>query len=76
MCKKLLKVCDVPEEHFPLALEAFKTDSQGGTYGKRGDKPKVDSDMLDPWDPADKGRGIQSILGSLCCRISFVKCFV
>ena len=50
VCKKLLEVCEVPKEHVPLALEALKSDSQGGTFGRRGDKPSVDYDMLMPAD--------------------------
>ena len=46
VCKKLLEVCQVHKEHFPLALEALKSDSQGGTFGKRGAKPSVDHEML------------------------------
>ena len=37
VCKKLLEVCEVPKEHVPLALEALKSDSQGGTFGRRAD---------------------------------------
>ena len=50
MCKNLLQVCEVPKEHVPLALEALKTYSQGGTFGGRGNKPSVDYDMLVPAD--------------------------
>ena len=50
VCKKLLEVCEVPKEHVPLALEALKSDSQGGTFGRRGDKPSLDCDMLMPAD--------------------------
>ena len=51
VCKRLLEVCEVPKEHIPLALEALQSDSQGGTFGKRGAKPKVD---LKFFKPADK----------------------
>ena len=37
----------MPKEHVPAAMEALKTDSQKGTFGKRGDKPKVDSRAFD-----------------------------
>ena len=50
VCKRLLEVCEVPEEHHPLAMEALKSDSQGGTFGKRGSKPSVDHEMLVPAD--------------------------
>ena len=50
MCKKLLEVCEVPKEHFHLALEALKSDSQRGTFGKRGAKPSLDNEMLTPAD--------------------------
>ena len=32
------------------ALDALKSDSQKGTFGKRGDKPKVDPAYLDQAD--------------------------
>ena len=47
VCEELLQVCEVPKEHVPAAMEALKTDSQKGTFGKRGDKPKVDSRAFD-----------------------------
>ena len=50
VCKTLLETCEVPKEYFPLALEALKSDSQGGTFGKRGAKPSVDHEMLKPAD--------------------------
>ena len=50
VCKKLLEMCKVPKEHFPLALEALKSDSQGGTWGRRTAKPSVDHEMLIPAD--------------------------
>ena len=34
----------------PQALDALKSDSQKGTFGKRGDKPKVDPAYLDQAD--------------------------
>ena len=37
----------MPKEHVPAAMEALKTDSQKGTFGKRGNKPKVDRADLD-----------------------------
>ena len=48
--KKLLEICKVPKQHFPLALEALKLDSQGGTFARRGAKPSVDHEMLMPAD--------------------------
>ena len=50
VCKRLLEVCEVPEEHIPLALKALLSDSQGGTFGKRGAKPKVDFEFFKPAD--------------------------
>ena len=47
VCEKLLKVCEVPKEYVPVAMEALRTDSQKGTFGKRGDKPKADSRAFD-----------------------------
>lgn len=47
VCKKLLEVCDVPLEYFPKAMEALETDSQKGTFGKRGDRPKASKHSLD-----------------------------
>ena len=47
VCKELLKVCEIPLEYVPKALEALKSDSQKGTFGKRGNKPKVDKADLD-----------------------------
>ena len=50
VCKKLLKVCGVPLEYVPRAMEALKTDSQKGTFGKRGDKPRASQSALDEAD--------------------------
>ena len=47
---ELLEVCEIPLKYVPEALNAFETDSQLGTFGKRGDKPKVDSVILDQAD--------------------------
>ena len=47
VCKKLLQVCDISLDAVPRALEALKSDSQKGTFGKRGNKPKVDRADLD-----------------------------
>ena len=58
VCKKLLEVCEVPKEHVPLALEALTSDSQGGTFGRRGDKPRVDHDMLMPADKTFRECGL------------------
>ena len=35
-CKRLLEVCRIPPRHFPAAMAAYQTDSQNGTFGKRG----------------------------------------
>ena len=51
VCEELLEVCEVPKEYVPIAMEALETDSQKGTFGKRGDKPKVDDRA---WDLADR----------------------
>ena len=51
VCEELLEVCEVPKEYVPIAMEALETDSQKGTFGKRGDKPAVDSRA---WDLADR----------------------
>ena len=53
VCKELLEVCEIPLEYIPEALDALKSDSQKGTFGKRGNKPKVDPAYL---DQADKVR--------------------
>ena len=58
VCKRLLEVCEVPEEHIPLALEALLSDSQGGTFGKRGAKPKVDFEFFKPADKLFKECGL------------------
>ena len=50
VCRELLEVCEIPLEYVPQALNAFKTDSQQGIFGKRGDKPKVDPAILDQAD--------------------------
>ena len=50
VCKKILKVCRVPLEYVPKAMEALKTDSQMGTFGKRGDKPRASQSALDHAD--------------------------
>ena len=50
VCKKLLEVCDIPMEYVSEALNAFKSDSQLGTFGKRGEKPKVHPAILDQAD--------------------------
>ena len=45
--------CAVPHTLWNIptqALDALKSDSQKGTFGKRGDKPKVDPDYLDQAD--------------------------
>ena len=47
VCKKLLKVCDISLDYVPKALEALKSDSQKGTFGKRGNKPKLDQADLE-----------------------------
>ena len=46
ICRKLLDVCEVPPEHIPDALEALKHDSQKGIFGRRGDKPRIEHDVL------------------------------
>ena len=58
VCKKLLEVCEVPEEHTPLALEALLSDSQGGTFGKRGAKPEGDLEFFKPGDKFFKECGL------------------
>ena len=50
VCKRLLEVCEVPLDYVPRAMEALKTDSQRGTFGKRGDKPKASQEALDQAD--------------------------
>ena len=50
VCKELLEVCNIPPKYVPRAMEAFKTDSQSGTFGRRGDKPKASRSALDQAD--------------------------
>ena len=50
VCKRLLEVCKISLEYVPRAMEAFKTDSQSGTFGRRGDKPKASRSALDKAD--------------------------
>ena len=50
VCKELLEVCKISPEYVPRAMEAFKTDSQSGTFGRRGDKPKASRSALDQAD--------------------------
>ncbi len=40
-CKRLFKYLDIPMNRVPAALEALKEDSQQGTFGKRGKRPKI-----------------------------------
>ena len=47
VCRNLLEVCGISSDHVPKALEALKSDSQKGTFGKRGQKPKLDCADLD-----------------------------
>ena len=52
--------CAVPHTLWNIptqALDALKSDSQKGTFGKRGDKPKVDPAYL---DQADKVRSMSA----------------
>ena len=37
-------------EYLPMAMDALKTDSQKGTFGKRGNKPKASQHSLDMAD--------------------------
>ena len=48
---------------YTQALDALKSDSQKGTFGKRGDKPKVDPVYL---DQADKVPNIKK----KCCQLN------
>ncbi len=45
-CKKLFKHLDIPLEHVPAALDALKQDSQKGTFGPRGKRPRIDEKEL------------------------------
>ena len=58
VCKKLLDACEVPPEHTPNALKALEHDSQMGTFGRRGDKPRIDNDVLHPADNMFKAFGL------------------
>ncbi len=41
VCKKLFDLSNTDHKYVKQALEVLKSDSQKGTFGKRGDKPKV-----------------------------------
>ena len=41
VCKKLFDLSNTDYKYVPQALEALKTDSQKGTFGLRGAKPKT-----------------------------------
>ena len=58
ICRKLLEVCGVPSEHIPNAMEALKHDSQKGVFGRRGDKPRIEHDVLGAADNLFKECGL------------------
>ncbi len=40
-CRRLFEHMNIPLEYMPAALEALKQDSQKGTFGERGKRPKI-----------------------------------
>jgi hypothetical protein len=46
VCQSLFDLSGTSHKYIPAALEALKSDSQSGTFGKRGDKPKVTEKTL------------------------------
>ncbi len=45
-CRKLFNFLDIPMSHVPAALDTLKEDSQRGTYGLRGERPKIKPKMF------------------------------
>ena len=58
ICRKLLSVCEVAPEHRWEAMKALERDSQMGLFGKRGDKPRIGCNMLQPCDNMFKEMGL------------------
>ena len=58
VCKRLLEACDVPLKYFSRAMEALKTDSQQGTFGIRGERPRATRHALDLSDLVFKECGL------------------
>ncbi len=52
--KKFFKTIGISEDHVPGALEALKTDSQKGTFGKREEKPVISDQMWQRLDSITK----------------------
>ena len=50
VCKRLFEVCGTSPECLPLALEALKSDAQGGLFAQRGKKPSAPKDDVDSAD--------------------------
>jgi hypothetical protein len=49
-CKRLFDFLGIGHEHVPKALDALKEDSQQGTFGKRGKRPKIRQEQYDYLD--------------------------
>ncbi len=45
-CRKLFQQMGISAEFVPSAMEALKQDSQKGTFGQRGRRPKISADTL------------------------------
>ncbi len=45
-CRRLFAALGLSKEHVGGAVETLERDSQGGTYGKRGERPKLSEELV------------------------------